>query len=59
MNIVVCIKQVPDTKGVGEGYCKAFQYLCDLSTFNKTQVYSVTGMIEGSDISGLLFYGVP
>lgn len=44
--------QDPDTKVVGEGYCKAFQYLCDLSTFNNTQVYSVTGMIEGSDISG-------
>ena len=51
--------QDPDTKVVGEGYCKAFQYLCDLSAFNNTQVYSVTGMIEGSDISGLLFYGVP
>lgn len=44
--------QDPATKVVGEGYCKAFQYLCDLSTFNNTQVYSVTGMIEGSDISG-------
>lgn len=44
--------QDPDTKVVGEGYCKAFQYLCDLSTFNNTQVYSVTGTMEGSDISG-------
>ncbi|HJF93664.1 MAG TPA: DUF6273 domain-containing protein [Lachnoclostridium phocaeense] len=44
--------QNPDTKVVGEGYCKAFQYLCDLSTFNNTQVYSVTGTMEGSDISG-------
>ncbi len=44
--------QDPDTKVVGEGYCKAFQYLCDLSTFNNTQVYSVTGTMEGSSISG-------
>ena len=44
--------QDPATKVVGEGYGKAFQYLCDLSTFNNTQVYSVTGMIEGSGISG-------
>lgn len=44
--------QNPDTKVVGEGYCKAFQYLCDLSAFNNTQVYSVTGTMEGSSISG-------
>lgn len=50
--ILYVFDQDPDTKVVGEGYCKAFQYLCDLSTFNNTQVYSVTGTMEGSSISG-------
>ena len=33
----------PDTKVVCEGYAKAFQYLCDLSTFKSAKCYTVSG----------------
>lgn len=37
----------PSTKVVCEGYAKAFQYLCDLSTFkDKTKCYTATGFIK-------------
>lgn len=35
------------TNVVCEGYAKAFQYLCDLSTFNNTICYTVTGYMNG------------
>ena len=40
----------PDTNVVCEGYAKAFQYLCDLSTFH-TSIYTicVTGKMNGGD----------
>lgn len=38
----------PNTNVVCEGYSKAFQYLCDISTFtNDTEVISVTGTMDG------------
>lgn len=38
----------PSTDVVCEGYSKAFQYLCDLSTFSgDISCYSVTGTIDG------------
>ena len=41
----------PSTNVVCEGYAKAFQYLCDLSSFSKedVRVYSVSGWIDGGD----------
>lgn len=38
-----------DTTVVCEGYAKAFQYLCDLTTFNDASVvcYTVTGKMDG------------
>ncbi len=40
----------PDTKVVCEGYSKAFQFLCDNSTFRSSDVYvlSVVGLNNGS-----------
>lgn len=39
----------PDTKVVCEGYAKAFQYLCDLTTFSSSVTsYIVTGTMHGS-----------
>lgn len=35
----------PETKVVCEGYSKAFQYLCDLSTLGKVTVRTVTGTL--------------
>lgn len=42
------------TDVVCEGYSKAFQYLCDLSTFrsNDTRCYTVTGMMGGGTGAG-------
>ena len=38
----------PNTNVVCEGYSKAFQYLCDISTFtNDTEAISVTGTMDG------------
>lgn len=38
----------PETKVVCEGYAKAFQYLCDLSSFrDNTVCYTVTGGMNG------------
>ncbi len=37
----------PGTEVVCEGYAKAFQYLCDLSTFDETACYTVTGTMDG------------
>lgn len=41
----------PDTKTIGEGYAKAFQYLCDLSDFDSTQCYYVAGEMSGTGTS--------
>ncbi len=40
----------PNTKVVCEGYSKAFQYLCDLSSFENsdTACYTVTGVVSGN-----------
>lgn len=45
--------QDPDTTVVGEGYYKAFQYLCDLSDFDNTQVYTVAGRVDGSRMTAI------
>jgi len=42
----------PDTNVVCEGYSKAFQYLCDLSQFNKAKCYTVTGVMAGGTGAG-------
>ena len=43
----------PDTKVVCEGYSKAFQYLCDKSTFQdiNTVCYTVMGYLSGGGLS--------
>lgn len=45
--ILYVFDQDPSTNVVCEGYGKAFQYLCDLSTFDNTQVYSIIGELQG------------
>ncbi len=40
------------TNVVCEGYSKAFQYLCDLSTFNNAVCYTVTGEMAGGTGAG-------
>lgn len=40
------------TNVVCEGYAKAFQYLCDLSTFNNAVCYTVTGKMTGGTGAG-------
>ena len=35
----------PSTTVVCEGYSKSFQYLCDLSSFNNVECYTVSGMM--------------
>ena len=42
----------PDTKVVCEGYAKAFQYLCDLSTFKSAKCYTVSGNMAGGTGAG-------
>lgn len=42
----------PATKVVCEGYSKAFQYLCDLSTFKYAKCYTVTGTMYGGTGEG-------
>ena len=42
----------PDTKVVCEGYAKAFQYLCDLSTFKSAKCYTVSGKMAGGTGEG-------
>lgn len=42
----------PDTKVVCEGYAKAFQYLCDLSTFKSAKCYTVSGTMAGGTGEG-------
>ncbi len=43
----------PNTNVVCEGYAKAFQYLCDLSSFkNNTVCYTVTGIMGDGRSSG-------
>jgi hypothetical protein len=37
----------PKTDVVCEGYSKAFQYLCDLSTFDNVVCYTVSGSMDG------------
>jgi hypothetical protein len=42
-----------ETNVVCEGYAKAFQYLCNLSTFTgNIKCYTVTGEISGSTVNG-------
>ena len=40
------------TNVVCEGYSKAFQYLCDLSTFSNVTCYTVTGSMAGGTGAG-------
>ena len=40
-----------DTKVVCEGYSKAFQYLCDLSTFNDAACYTAIGTLIGDGVT--------
>ncbi len=42
----------PDTNVVCEGYAKAFQYLCDLSSFRDAECYTVEGAMSGGTGSG-------
>ena len=48
----------PSTNVVCEGYAKAFQYLCDLSTFADTICYTVTGLMDGGTGAGLHMWNV-
>ncbi len=49
---------VPETEVVCEGYSKAFQYLCDLSTFTgDVAVYTVSGVMSAPDEFGLMGAG--
>lgn len=48
----------PSTNVVCEGYAKAFQYLCDLSTFMDVTCYTVTGMMDGGTGAGLHMWNV-
>lgn len=41
-----------DTNVVCEGYAKAFQYLCDLSTFDNAVCYTVTGTMSSGTGDG-------
>ena len=47
--LVYVFDENPDTTVVCEGYSKAFQYLCDLSTFNNVSVISVSGYMQGGN----------
>ncbi len=48
----------PETEVVCEGYSKAFQYLCDLSTFTgDVAVYTVSGVMSAPDEFGLMGAG--
>lgn len=49
----------PNTNVVCEGYSKAFQYLCDLSTFRNKALscYSVTGDISGAHMWNIVTVG--
>lgn len=40
------------TEVVCEGYSKAFQYLCDMSTFTSAECYTVTGTMSGGTGAG-------
>ena len=42
----------PDTEVVCEGYAKAFQYLCNLSTFQDASVITVSGQMAGGTGAG-------
>ena len=42
----------PDTTVVCEGYSKAFQYLCDKSTFTNAQCYTISGQMDGGTGAG-------
>ncbi len=46
------------TNVVCEGYAKAFQYLCDLSTFQNAQCYTVTGTMSGGQGAGAHMWNV-
>ena len=41
-----------DTNVVCEGYSKAFQYLCDLSTFKDAACYTAIGTLIGDGVTG-------
>lgn len=42
----------PETMVVCEGYAKAFQYLCDLSSFKSAKCYTVSGKMAGGTGAG-------
>lgn len=49
----------PETKVVCEGYSKAYQYLCDLTTFNDDiSCYSVTGTMDGGTGAGAHMWNI-
>ncbi|MCI8639817.1 MAG: hypothetical protein HFG41_11965 [Coprococcus sp.] len=49
----------PGTNVVCEGYAKAFQYLCDLSTFTgDTVCYTVTGVMSGGTGAGAHMWNI-
>lgn len=52
--LVYVFDQNPDTNVVCEGYTKAFEYLCDLSTFQNRNIacYAVGGITSGEDGAG-------
>lgn len=49
--IIYVFDDDPATEVVCEGYAKAFQYLCDLSTFHDAICYTVSGTMSG-DLTG-------
>lgn len=46
------------TNVVCEGYSKAFQYLCDLSTFSSVVCYTVTGTMDGGTGAGAHMWNI-
>ncbi|OUP72448.1 hypothetical protein B5F08_13005, partial [Anaeromassilibacillus sp. An172] len=44
----------PETESTSEAYAKAFKYLCDLSDFDSTECYYVTGNLIGNGTSGFV-----
>lgn len=57
--IIYVFDDDPDTNVVCEGYAKAFQYLCDLTTFSDDTVcYTVSGTMTGGTGAGAHMWNV-
>lgn len=57
--MVYVFDENPATNVVCEGYSKAFQYLCDLSTFTgNVECHTVLGMTETPSVSGFHMWNV-